>query len=443
MKFGTALSYGIASILIAAVTFFGTYVAVDINKKEGIRTIVSIVIVGFIVSVLCVAWFLSTFKCPTSTEGFTPNSLASLESYIQNTEIYNKQQMYAFLNEIGNRFSNQGSPEEKPYGVLIQGFSSWLQKNPEQGNDMLNTLSDLVGIPTETASNIAREYANQTGLSQENTGVLINIIAYNIVRTRVEAIENFTNEEEANLIQVVQSAYLGENTDLLKFMKEIESLYQQSSDPEDKEIANLLGPFIVYLTMQPTSAVAIRNALNYTSGNPELAITTAVTRFANMANIDTAEANKLRNAIINHILKSRHGAISLEFVPHGAGPTGLRETFSTSEKNELSRMVKTAYITDNRSAVNLMRKVGIFYQQNGEKKIGKEIIEMVKWLETHPKEQTLLKRALTLPRSNPAFTLNSLIVQYTEFNDKSFEIKHQLNGVLVYDLVQMRHGPRY
>ena len=414
---------------------------------------VAIVFIGVIVILSLIIWVL--LQAASYEEGFTSNELSDLQNFIQNTTIDNKNQMYSYLNEIGRRFENEGSENEQPYGPLIQGFSVWLQQNPEQGDDMLNALNDLVGIPTETVEDIAREYTTQSGLNAGTTDVLINILAYNITRTRVESIESFSNEQEAELINTVQTAYLGNNNDLLKFMKELQAMYLRSADPQDKEVGTLMSPFIVYLTMQPTAAVAIRNALNYTSGNPELAVVTAVRRFANVVNISPENTIKLRDAMLKQVLKARHGPVSLDPVLKGApyiksrvpwAPTGLRETFSTAAKTQLSRIVRTTHVPDNRSALNLMRKVGHFYISNGdihEKRVGQEIMEMVNWLESRPQEQILLRRALVYPRSNPAFTLNSLIVQYTDFTDKSFEVKHQLNRALVYDLVQIRHGPRY
>ncbi len=455
MNFSDAFLYAFGTLFIIGFGLWATVgIAVIFQEKRDDNKVFVTTIVGLILTFMALVWFFSTYRC--EIEPFTSNSLTSLESYIQNTQINNKQQMYAFLNEIGGRFSNEGGENEQPYGTLIQGFSERQQRNPEQSNDMLNALSDLVGIPTETAENIAREYAAQSGFNAGTTDVFVNILAYNITRTRVESIEeSFSVEQEAELINTVQTAYLGNNTDLLKFMKEVQSMYLRSNDSTDKHVGTLMSPFIVYLTMQPTAAVAIRNALNFTSGNPALAVVTTVRRFANVVNMSPENTIKLRNAMVDQVLKARHGPVSLDPVLKGApyiksrvpwAPTGLRETFSTAAKTQLSRIVRTAYVPDNKSALNLMRKVGHFYINNGdihEKNVGAEIMQMVIWLESRPQEQVLLRRALVYPRSNPAFTLNSLIVQYTDFTDKSFEVKNQLNGVLVYDLIQMRHGPRY
>lgn len=452
MGFGDVMRT-IVKIIVFSVFTIGTFPGFTSLLKEKVGPSVWIMWIVAVSVMALLVFVLGNIIWASGFELFSTNQLKSLKQFIRTTKITNHQEMYKYLNTIGDRFAKQGDQNEAIYGSQIKNFASWLSDNPGSADDFLNALNNLTGIPTETAQDIVNVYAKDNGLDIGATSVLINIIAYNIVRTRVEYIsESFTSEEQVKLVNLVKTADIPNNEHLLALLKEVQDLYLRSSDPNDKEVAGLMSPLLIFLTMEPTSAIAIRNAMNYTCGNPPLAVETAIARYGNAAKVPSRDIQILKNAFLNEILKARQGPMPLNPALQNAAPvpsmapTGLRETFSTAAKTQLTRLVKHAYIPDNRSAVGLLRKLATFYIENGsfdEKATGQEIMQVVQWLEKMPREQTLLREALTKPNSNPAFTMHSLVRQFVEFNNKSFEVENKLSGVLVFDLVQMRHGPRY
>lgn len=305
--------------------------------------------------------------------------------------------IYDYLKEIG-KYNIKDR-------VLVENFSSWLT------NENIDILSNLTGAPT--TQEIAKKYATQNGLDEEGSVILENILMYVVTRSRAKLFgESFSPEKEAIMLNTVQTAYLNNNDDLFNFLNDLQSMYSQS---DNKEISNKLISFITYLSIQPTSAVAVRNALNYVGDNPQLSMITVINQFGNATNVDPKE---LHNIMINQILVSRQ-----------------QENFSTLSREDLERIVKTTYITNNKSSLNLLKKIGRFYTNNNEP-IGQDIMNFIKWLESNPSHQDILTDSLINPSSN----LSSLIDKYAS---KSSNIKNKLNSALVYDLNRMRYGSRY
>lgn len=408
-------------------------------------------------AVLLIIFFVQS----QTKDSFSTLQLVDLQNYIQTTPVQTKEEMYNYFDVIAGRFAAEGDPDERQVGPLLYDFNNWLKQNPEPANDMLDALNDLTGIPTRTAQDILFVYAKQVGLNPGESNILLNALAYNIVSTRLVAIqesfgtETLTQDEEARFLKLTQSQYLPDNNALLKFLSEIEDIYAKSGDTST---AKEMSSFNVYLTFNTTDATAIRNALNFASGNPKLAIYNAIQHYANLVKLSKSKTGRLQDAFLNDILKARLGPVSLNpLLKHAPdtpyktpwAPTFLRrlsESFSTAAKTQLSMLVQRAHIPDNRSALNFLRKVANYYIQNGdvhEAQVGREIHNLAVWLESRPQEQTLLREAMNYPNRNPAFTMRDLINQYTQFTDRSFEVQESLNRALIYDLVQLRHGPRY